>query len=726
MLKLKTLKFSGIGRFVDEQIIEFQYLDNLVQIDGINNNTSGSSGSGKSTIFEALDWLLGISDISTTILQSRLTNTHMSVTGQFDWDGKSVIIKRAKKLSIDINGVEISGSSKLTEEKLDEILGLPRNLFRPLIHKRQGETGFFLQMTPSKMNDFLTDVLGLGSIRSKIDRIDLKLKELGPTTLRAQNDLESLQAALNATKEAIESIGEKPITDITQEILDQQRSLEGLKLCVLDALEKTHAVEVSFLDQEKPELITEQFDRADLIALEAELLAINTQIATLLDTERQRQDKINKQISALKLENFSQISNLNTEFNREIYVIKNEISNNNLVVNEGIEAKEQALKIANKIKVIREGSCHTCEQAWVTQKAKAEEQKLLEEIHKAKSKIELANKASITIITLESKLKEFTNSHNNKLNEIDSEFKIQTSSLLEQTKPQGNEEILILKEQIKTINDKKKEELIKEGKHNTVKDSKNHILMEDYLKKKKLVANRHEEEMSQSRIEFESAQRVFFLSFNSYKSHKEAVMRYESTFESLKTKENDLNSKIVHMNQNVVHLKEQLDIIEEAKRCLKSYLSCSFDDALDAISDTSTRILRAIPTMANATIRLEGTKETNAGAVKEQIVAMLDNDGEIDVPIKSLSGGERSAVDLAIDLAVGVLIQEKANKGLDLLVLDEPFNGFDSVGISNALEMLKTFATDKKILIVEHDSVAKEFITNKITVIRTDEISKIA
>ena len=156
---------------------------------------------------------------------------------------------------------------------------------------------------------------------------------------------------------------------------------------------------------------------------------------------------------------------------------------------------------------------------------------------------------------------------------------------------------------------------------------------------------------------------------------------------------------------------------------MKSYLSCSFDDALDSVSETSTRILRSVPTMANATIRLEGTKELGTGAVKEMVNAIIDNDGELEIPIKSLSGGERSAVDLAIDLAVCEMIQEKANKGIDVLILDEPFSGLDSIGIEQALEMLKTL--DKRILIVEHNNIAKEMIPDKLTVIRENDTSYI-
>ena len=133
MLKLKSLKFSGIGRFTEPQEIDFNDLGNLVQVDGNNLVTGGSSGSGKSTIFHALDFLFGMCDLPISVLQSRLTKDHVSVEGHLEWDGKDVIIKRNRKLSIVVDGVETSGSAKISDELLDQIIGMPRNLFRQLL-----------------------------------------------------------------------------------------------------------------------------------------------------------------------------------------------------------------------------------------------------------------------------------------------------------------------------------------------------------------------------------------------------------------------------------------------------------------------------------------------------------------------------------------------------------------------------------------------------------------
>src|ERR1700687_416274 len=144
MLTLKELRFRGIGRFVEEQKISFENLGGLTQIDGQNNNTKGSSGAGKSTIAHALDFLLGLNSIPNAVLQSRLTSESIFVEGSFDFDGQPLIISRGKKLKIDLVGEVTTGSSKLAEEKLDKILAIPRHLLKPMLHKVQGEKGFFL------------------------------------------------------------------------------------------------------------------------------------------------------------------------------------------------------------------------------------------------------------------------------------------------------------------------------------------------------------------------------------------------------------------------------------------------------------------------------------------------------------------------------------------------------------------------------------------------------
>jgi translation initiation factor RLI1 len=340
--------------------------------------------------------------------------------------------------------------------------------------------------------------------------------------------------------------------------------------------------------------------------------------------------------------------------------------------------------------------------------------------------MEAASQAANEITALELELDVGNEEYSKKLTTLNEERGKKIALLMEETKPLDlNETLIPLNEALRSTVTRKLEERAKEASHNTEQNIANRKAMDSFVMEQMALANKHKDELSVIVFEVNESRSNYERTQSELDSWKKGIERYKSSITMLKSKETETNQKLVDMNSKVVHQTDNLEMAEEIKRCLKNYLSCSFDDALESISETATRILRAVPTMSNATIRLEGTKETGAGAIKDQVNAVLDNDGELEIPIKSLSGGERSAVDLAIDLAVCEMIQEKANKGIDIMILDEPFNGFDSVGIENALEMLRTFSTDKRILLVEHDSVAKEFISDKITVIRDGETSYI-
>jgi len=722
MLKLKKLTFSNIGRFTDEQNVDFTKLGSLVQVDAQNNNTGGSSGSGKSTIFNGLDWLLGLSDISTSTLQSRLTKSHISVSGEFDWDGKSVTITRNRKLSIVIDGNETTGSSKISEEKLDEILGMPRNLFRPLLHKRQGETGFFLGLTPAKMNDFLVDTLGLSQIRSKVDVIDGKTKELGLAKIGAQTGLAVAQASLEANKRALEAVGDEPVTSVHQDLV------EGWKLrCVaantdLMTAKDRQAIEKSQLETKKPKLVINPFSAAALEANQMREKELNRLINESLYQERDRQTLVNKEISKLKLDLSTQVATINARTSKEVAILNAKLSETAMAIRLGAMSKEEAIKIASKIKTVRAGTCYTCNQVWVSA---SEEERLLASLGEHKAKIISAKDAENNAIELRTAIAYIQDSSSKDIEGLNKDYSLNIQGLTEQAKPRIPAEIPGLRADLANIIDLIQKEKVKEAAHNEEQNKTNNQTMSAFFADQKVLAARHQEELQVVNKELEEARSQCERLSSELRNHETNLAKHKQVLKSLTDAQNEQTSKVEQMTLKVGQVEEKLVMAEEVKRCLKSYLSCSFDDALDSISDSATAILRAVPTMANATIRLEGTKETGAGAIKDQINACIDNDGEIGIPIKSLSGGERSAVDLAIDLAVGNLIQEKANKGIDVMILDEPFNGFDSIGIEHSLEMIRTFAVDKKILIVEHDGVAKEFIQDRITVVRDGEISSV-
>ena len=208
MINLKKMRFKNIGRFVDMQEIDFDAMPNICQIDGKNLNTNGSSGSGKSTIFQALEFVLGVNEVPTTILQSRLTKDGLFVELDLDKDGTPYTITRSKSDGLTITTPEgsIEGSNKIAEEYLQKLIGIPTNLLRKVFHKRQNEGGFFIGLTPKESYEFLTETLDLTSWTKKQTNISIKTKSETDHLTQLTTDLTSINAKIDGTNSVLNSI----------------------------------------------------------------------------------------------------------------------------------------------------------------------------------------------------------------------------------------------------------------------------------------------------------------------------------------------------------------------------------------------------------------------------------------------------------------------------------------------------------------------------------------
>lgn len=774
MLKLKSLTFSGIGRFVEEQTINFDALGLIVQLEGKNSNTGGSSGSGKSTVFKALDFLFGVNDVSTTVLQSRLTKENMCVTGLFDLNGIPLKIERGKKLLIDLNGEITTGSSKLTEEKLDQIIGMPRDLFRKVFHKRQGEGGFFLDMGPSEVHKFLTSCLSLDKEQDKVAKLDQILGSVSTAEVLLKTAIESNKSGIEATKNALASLGKPPVLGVdpllTQHLLDK---VSNAKNDLFSTIQK-HKEEIELLEKARPQIITIPFDRTEIERLESEIAVYNLQIVNLEKNELKRQSEIKAKISELRIK----INNLNNEEKARQTEVKNKIefeksetyrlqqeelarqaevrSKINLnemsimrhqeIVSEGSNKKELARKLAEELKKIQASTCPTCEQGWVNDAANQRQANISVELRACKAAVMAGMEAGKQIEILQ-----------HEKNQLDEDLKprpirgLQDIALrlkvLEQERlprqPITEEIFLNLAElesqavaiaipevfEIKLKIDFIKKELVelrnKEKEHQSNENFKNQEIISKHETKMSELRNYHDQVLYAVRSTLSLAESALMDHNHKIRAFDEAKLRFDSSKSSLDLQLNKYSSQLQRDEQTLSEIQEEIELATESKKAIKSYLSASFEDALDALGDTATRFIRCIPNMTTATIQFEGLKENKDGKVKEEITCLVSMDGEIGIPLKSLSGGERSSCDLCVDLAVIQFIEDRTNNGIDLYILDEPFTGLDTISIQDAIEMVKNSVLDKRIILVDHNPIAAESIENRITVIRDGLTSKI-
>lgn len=682
MIKLISLSFCGIGRFVEKQSINFSDRDRLLQIDGRNENTGGSSGSGKSTVFHALDYLLGINDVPSTVLQSRLTKNPISVEAEFEIDGKKVKISKSKKdgLAIDVDGEITSGNSKLAEEQLDRLIGIPKKIFKKMIHKKQKEGGFFLNLTAKESYDFLTKALGLEDLTIKVELIDQNIKKIKEEIVVSEKHKSLVESSLLSVKNDLEQFNlfSRPSKE---DILNLEKEIEVLKKEI--EIKNNKLIEkAKELDSSKPIKQTNQSQTDELKKI----------ISKIENDKFKLEDQKNQSLDILK--------NNRTNILHDIKSIESKLSKIPYI-------KNQLSKIASDVKSymeqkshIEKSQCPTCMQLWAGNSAQ-EKIGLIQN-----SILSLKKDASDLCIQLEDegRLNQSLKNQNsilsdceNDIKKIESEFFVKISNL--------NLEISEARNRILNIE----------------KDIENKYLNE--INNFNLIKNKTIEEISSDIYRTKDILNNLSRDLDSKKNEENI---YQKSLQMQNILNNKLSEHSLELNNIKINLEElykKVNIAEESKRLIKSYSLQKFQETLECIGDTASDILRNVPNMSTASIYFEGRKETNSGTIKEEVTAFVSIDGEPDIDIKSLSGGERTSIDLAVDLAVIDVLETKAGKGADFFILDEPFDGLDSISRAAIIDIVKSTDSNKRIIIVDHGTETKEIISDIITIVRTNETS---
>lgn len=664
MIELLTLRYGQIRSFAEDQEIHFANREKLVQIDGKNMNTGGSSGSGKSTVIMVLEYLLGINDVPATLLQSRLSKSGLWAEGDFLIDGKPVTIARSKKdgLSITMAETTVSGNSDQAEEKLQELIGLPMAIFKKMIHKRQKEGGFFLGLGAAKTYKFLVSVLGLEKYITDIDAIVADIKKFEDDLTGTQRTLEMDRSSL-LDLEHLLSNKQPPVKNFSDELIEQgNRNITGLRI-TLGSLKIQVKEDVS----EVPLVVDKVADTTEL----------NQKISALVP-RRSEINNLVKDLDGIK-------TNLQSELNKIPFYMT--------------DAQKAGKKIADlktEMAHIEQAQCPKCMQNWVGDSAKASIDAIKGEIdQKITEALGLKKKIDMKA--------EFEGRLNIIMNEIN----------------QYNQELQQLQEQRAGYDATKYAMMEAIGNENAIARQKYNSLI-------KAIESKSQENIDMINQKLKDAE----IALNSEEVKRNAYLlamaSYDKDTAALQTSIDKKTKDIVDSNAKLNSLAKKLLTAKESQRLIKAYVLQTFQETLDSIGETATNILSAIPNMNTSTIYFENCKETKTGSIKDEITAIINIDGNNDVPINSLSGGEKTAIDLAVDLAVIDVIEQKVAKGANFFFMDEPFDGLDSVCKENCLEILKQVDTNKKIIMVDHSSELKEMVSDVILVVKNGESSTIA
>jgi ABC-type uncharacterized transport system ATPase subunit len=650
-----------------------------------------------------------------TVLQSRLTKEKMFVECDYDWDGKALTVSRGTKegLSITVDGIKKTGSNKLLEEELDKILAIPRELFRRMFHKRQFARGFFLSMTPKETYEFLTSCLGLEKEKKKVEEREKIIKELTEQKESFEKILEVQKQGKVATEDAMVNIGFAPVKDMHEEVLAALKEKLGLSSIHYQAVETRHTNELTELKKTKPvyksvpyigqSYQSVPFDRATLSKCDVAAKALNEKIALSTKLERDRQTAVNKAISDVREAKSAHLGKI-VDADR---------------ARTDIEAKSR------EIETIRQSLCPTCEQNWATQKAKDRETKLIGEVTSLKGVMAAGIDAKAAIDAANKRIEELTLEAQPRKAQDMIEAESSWLRLAGIMNAENEKEVIHKATQYQAQAAHDADQAAKSKAHNDTISAENHAIMAVYTAKEDALRAQHKTELTLAAGQVDVDNRTFTAADEKFRAYMSAKTSHEITIKRMKDQHEVYKKAVDTLETEINKTTHKLIMETESRRALKSFISCSFDDALNTISNMATELIRHIPVMANSTIQLEGLRETQDGKVKEEINAVINMDGEEDIPIKSLCGGEETSAHLAVDLSVIDLIEQRTAKGINIFILDEPFTGMDTVCIEMALEVLKNSNTKKKLIIVDHNPEVKQMVQSRLVVVREGYTSNI-
>jgi exonuclease SbcC len=175
---------------------------------------------------------------------------------------------------------------------------------------------------------------------------------------------------------------------------------------------------------------------------------------------------------------------------------------------------------------------------------------------------------------------------------------------------------------------------------------------------------------------------------------------------------NQYNAACTHLET----LSSDKIVLEHAAKIVsrEGFGSVIFDDILGEIESYANNLMVDIPNVQEFVLRISSVSATKAGAVKKTISVVLYKDGQ-EVSLKSLSGGQRCAIDLAVDLSISAAIRRRSGLKIGWIALDEAMDGLDIDTKRATIEVVKK-NVDGLLIIVDHATEIKDSFDQVINV----------
>ncbi len=645
-------------------------------------------------------------------------------------------------------------------DRVEKILDLNYNLFSRAVYSEQNQIDFFLKLSPKDRKEKFDELLDLAKYekaRSNAVSVKNMLKKLADEKIVQLKEI-SQRFDLKELEKA-----KKKIIKLKKEIKKTEQTKESKKKTVLELEKKAKELEVKRkefknLENKKLEIKTlKERLKIDLQELEKKALVNFND----LNKTKQEITKTKQEIELLKEKESALIKiiqkiefkeNLLKRIDNEIKDIQEKLPNK---ASTEEKLKEQETELEKKIETLQKKETETQQKIenLLKQAESSEKDIFLNEntILKEKEFLKHLSDAKHSCPVCKNKLEEKKRSE--LINEKKASIK-KAETIVKQKKETSLKERTKISEQKKILEELKKE----------INDSKamKHIFADLKQKIKELIEKENEKQTISNELNEEKKQLTNYTKNEIEKNKKEKeekIIKLEKTIELINKKEKLLlkekefqkiekQLKIINFDEdferniskNLEKEKEQLNSLNREKEVKKETLFevQELKKKIDENSSMLNKLEKQIKILqknsekmsifvnalrhTQAELRIQMIKTINEalGEIWAMIypyedfnsIKMEIENGSYEVKIKTgstnwqkiegtLSGGERSAVALAIRIAFSLVLA----RNLSWIILDEPTHNLDSASVEKMAEMMREKLPEivNQIFLITHD-----------------------
>ena len=680
-MKLKRLRLQNIRSYQEEEIV---FPEGSILL-------SGDIGSGKTSILLAIEYALF--GLQPGQKGSALLSNGKSFGGvilEFEVDGKTIILERklkrgSKSISQDSAAITIDGErteASITEikTKVLEILNYPAEfikknniLYRYTVYTPQEEMKqIILENSETRLNT-LRNIFGIDKykrIKENLAFLTLKLREKSRIFQVEIRDLDEKKNKLDSSKKFVEIVNAKinykgeDLVIALSERKNLEKDLKGIEGKVKEKENFEKEIEKSniLLSSKLNQLSTEEKNLQLLISKVSE------------SKELFNEDKFSKILKGIESQKMSI-----EELNKNYIEIAGKINSLGLKKTEDLEKKNRIFKI---------DMCPTCLQD-------------VSENHKHN----ILNDTGTQI----KKSEEEINSLTMNLEEIKSFLEKEKTKLLE---------LQDLKSQLQILKIKTAEIQEAKAKINELKDSINSLTNDSNLLKK------HIDSLKNSVLEFSKFSNFYELKQTELKQAFQKEKQIEIELAEFRKEDEITKREIAELEVKITETeKVKSNLIKNIE--LEQWLSGEF---LNLINFTEKNIML---TLRNEFSKLFnkwfGMLTTDSFYVHlDETFSPVITQGDFELDYAFLSGGERTAVALAYRLALNQILNSLLSKikTQDLVILDEPTDGFSEQQLDKVRDILQELDVGQLIL-VSHEQKIEGFVDNVIKLRKEMGLSKL-